>query len=166
MNEVAPTNTIESNLKYALGIYLNYYSQGNDPDSLIKAEMTSIAHQHSFYGGEGVYILRSLLHIVIHDVLPQQKKADVHLSSSAHNFFSGAMYPNPTSGNATYMCTLNENEKGEITITNAIGSILLYKQINSNQTLLETGLLPSGVYYYLVICKNEIKDKGKVVINR
>jgi hypothetical protein len=79
---------------------------------------------------------------------------------------NGYIYPNPSSANVTYKCTLKEGDHGIITISNTIGEILIHKKINSTATLIETGLLPSGIYFYRVVADGKVLDKGKVVIDR
>jgi hypothetical protein len=166
LNEITPANAIESNLKYALEVYLDYYSQGNEPDSLIKAEMTSIAHQHPFYGGESVYMLRDLLHLVVRDILPANRiMQKPSLISHVSETFKGNIHPNPAFNSATYTCNLQANETGKIVITNAIGELILMDRITGSNTLIETNSLPAGIYYYLVAINDEIKDKGKLIIN-
>jgi hypothetical protein len=79
---------------------------------------------------------------------------------------NGYIYPNPSSANVTYKCTLKEGNHGIITISNTIGEILIHKKINSTATLIETGLLPSGIYFYRVVADGKVLDKGKIIIDR
>ena len=68
-------NTIDQN-KYFIGILIaSGYSPNHDADSDTVALVHAIAVQHPFYGGEGVYMARAMLHVNIHDILPQYRKA-------------------------------------------------------------------------------------------
>jgi len=74
------------------------------------------------------------------------------------------IFPNPFKGAITLtMENLELLNKVELHIYNVLGDQLIRKTISSKSTIIETGSLPTGLYFYNVIEGNKIIQSGKLV---
>jgi uncharacterized repeat protein (TIGR01451 family) len=56
-----------------------------------------------------------------------------------------AIYPNPTSGNLTI--DMGNNSYGSLSVTNAVGQVLLQQAVANPQLTIDVRHLPAGIYY-------------------
>jgi hypothetical protein len=78
------------------------------------------------------------------------------------------LYPNPTDGivNIDYVLPLNTTAK--ITLYDMVGRACLTADFgnNSSQLSFNVGNLPSGIYSYKLLINNNVKQTGKLLINK
>ncbi len=73
------------------------------------------------------------------------------------------IFPNPSKGEFT-LITTDKFKKGEIVITNNLGQIVFTQSISVGENKIKTkGLMPN-TYEYLVLEKNKVLKKGKLLI--
>lgn len=70
------------------------------------------------------------------------------------------VYPNPIEEIVTIES--KEFTAREMKVYNSVGSLLLYKQLNSSKENISTYALPSGIYYYTVSKKDGTTESGKL----
>ena len=76
------------------------------------------------------------------------------------------LYPNPTSGNVTVSYSIPSS--ATLIITDAIGRILLHKQIDSQSTSLTIDLskFQTGLYFYRIANDSDVRYNGKIILTR
>jgi len=76
-------------------------------------------------------------------------------------------YPNPFSGSVNIVINgAMKINQCELSIYNALGAEVIYTNITSQTTTIETGSLPSGIYFYKVIDNNQVIQSGKLISQR
>jgi hypothetical protein len=77
------------------------------------------------------------------------------------------IYPNPFSSSATIRVN-NASEVNcyELGIYNASGKKVMTRTISGQSTTLETGNLPSGIYFYKITGENKTFKSGKLVVQK
>ena len=73
------------------------------------------------------------------------------------------IYPNPVNDNLTIHIS-DEANKGHLTILNLNGQQLIERQITEQQTVIDVGTLPSGVYF-VKVTDDRMVEMGKFVKN-
>jgi ligand-binding sensor domain-containing protein len=86
------------------------------------------------------------------------------------NILQLTVYPNPTSGNATFSYTLPENAQVQISIYDTRGQLIRQvlnapRQLGQQTAEFDAAELQSGVYIYIVIAGN-IRETGKIIVVR
>jgi hypothetical protein len=76
------------------------------------------------------------------------------------------IYPNPTRGNLTFNYGLNENESGEVLISDLAGNALLsYKlEVFTNKLVIDDTRLERGTYFYSYRKNGSTVKSGKLII--
>ena len=69
-----------------------------------------------------------------------------------------AIYPNPAAG----LFTIDLNTESEITITNALGQIILNQKLDTGKQNINLGSETNGIYFVRVINKN-IVSTNKII---
>ena len=75
-----------------------------------------------------------------------------------------AIFPNPTEAVATIVVDFEISEPIQMNIFNINGQLLLSKVINSQETRLELGAWPKGIYPVEWIFDGQLQEVGKIVI--
>ncbi|MBW8060754.1 MAG: T9SS type A sorting domain-containing protein, partial [Solirubrobacterales bacterium] len=75
------------------------------------------------------------------------------------------VYPNPFTGNATFMLPKNEQGNFILRLYNVFGEeVKQIGNIKSEKIILQRGNLSSGVYFYQVATNNKLAGSGKLII--
>lgn len=84
---------------------------------------------------------------------------------SVYSAESVTFYPNPftTALNVTLNGEGWQDSKHELKLYNAIGAVVMNTILIKHITTLETGNLPSGVYFYNIVSNNKIVQSGRLV---
>ncbi len=175
LSEIVNPNTLESNVKFVLETYLNYYLPADStdstttitPDSTVIEQLDEIALQHPFYGGKGVYLAQSLIHKDYEPALPHQRlKQEVsQIKQKELNEYNGKMYPNPGENLINYSYINDDGKVMYIMLQNSVGGTIMQQQLTGGHVSINTSSLPNGIYYYIVKSNGSIQDKGKIIIN-
>src|SRR6185436_16629392 len=170
LNGMETENDQEYNKKFALLAYLNYYSQGLEPDSETVADLTEIAYLHPFYGGEGVYISRALLSLDIEDYLSESRLANsntaYHENIKEKVMHKGKLYPVPANDEATFEYPMDseENIGLEIRIHDAIGKLVNTHNIIHGKVTFSTQSYSPGIYTVKLFSGNQEIEAYKMSI--
>ena len=74
-----------------------------------------------------------------------------------------SFFPNPTTSSLSILMNdVSESNTSEVKIYNTLGTLVITKTITEKLTTIETNL-PSGIYYYNVINKNNTVQSGKLI---
>jgi len=77
---------------------------------------------------------------------------------------SVTIYPNPFSNSATIIFdNIEYINTIELSLYNVLGKEVLNSTITSKSTVIDTSMLPSGVYFYKVIGDNQLIKSGKLI---
>ncbi len=77
------------------------------------------------------------------------------------------IYPNPSSSSATIRINnASEVDCYELGIYNASGKQVMTRTISGESTTLETGNLPSGIYFYKITGVNKTVKSGKLIVQK
>jgi hypothetical protein len=160
------TNLIEYNFKVVNEIYLDYLQSGADTlTSSQEATLMNIAYMPSLTHGEGVFMARGMLGIMV----------DVQVSSSArisNNEFSYPswtkvrIWPNPATNEITVTFDKPLNEDERFTLYNQTGTVVFSHNLPKNkfQYVLNVENLNSGIYYGKLMSNgNYVFDKIVIV---
>jgi len=137
-----------------------------DSDSDTISVVNYIAHQHPFYGGEGVYMARGMLHENIIDLLPPLRRGKGHPFNNSTVSIQDRYYPNPTSNEVTFVSSRIFNQGERLELFNSFGA--LRKIINlpdkENQVTFNLEDLQQGVYYSRVVSNYGERKIEKLVV--
>lgn len=164
---ITPSGNPDMNHKIVLEIYLRSWAAGQlefTPED--SAALYAVAYQNVTNGGTAVYDARVMLDLDIDDL---HSSSGARLAvDSAQNSPVGYLYPNPTAGIAIYETTLGEAESGYIVITDVFGRPLIQQPLKPgfNQAEVNLAGLPSGIYLYKAVIDDEVRQTGKVVLNK
>ena len=123
-------------------------------------------------GGNTVFRARALLAIIDSDThyndrdLCNRVGIALRTSKSENNLGNVKLYPNPANDKVTLLYQLQENETATFTVTNAVGQVVLQKQLKGEQVTFEfntKGFAPS-MYYYSLSGNNSLHENGKLII--
>lgn len=91
-------------------------------------------------------------------------KAFVSISEDNQNI-SLNIYPNPSNGliNVTIEDAI-ENQEYQIVISNSLGQVVKMITLNNNSAIINENELSAGIYFYSLLNKTEVLNKGKFVI--
>ena len=92
---------------------------------------------------------------------PDQNYVIVNVVSIDENGVKGLMvYPNPTKDNVT----ISANGIERITITNALGQVMLDRVVNSDSEILNMGQYEAGVYMVRIVTANGVATERITVL--
>lgn len=146
---VADTSIMESNMKMVNEIYLDFLQSGADTlTAMQEATLTDIAYLPSLTNGEGVFMARGILGLMV----------DVQVSSSArmaNNEFSYPswtkvrIWPNPATNEITVTFDKPLNEDDNFILYDQRGKIIYSNVLSKNkfQFILNVENLNAGIYF-------------------
>lgn len=160
LNSMVDQNVIEYNNKYTMSVFGSIYSANTLPDETTVTELTNIAYQNPFFGGEGVYFARAMLHMDVEDLIPQLRRRNPF-----HNVIPDArVFPNPAGEYFTFNCNLDVNKSGRLIVEDGLGEIVIDKELHSRSTIISTTKLIPGCYIYKFYSSNVPASNGKIII--
>jgi hypothetical protein len=139
-----------------------------EPSPAQVAVLTPIANTCALEGGHAVYEARALLGdqaTYDDDLLCQPATPIKKQEEEAAQAFDYKMFPNPASGYALIELDRPSKGEGNITVTNALGIVILVQSIQKDDKSLVLFMdeLPAGTYYVTV--QTELGKTTKVLTN-
>lgn len=166
LQEMVQPDVISQN-NYFMGTLLaNGYDPYLDADSDTIALVTNISMQHPFYGGDAVYLARTLLHQDVFDALPPFRRK-YHENSGLTSISSfDKYYPNPANKRVTFYSSILFSEDEHLLLHNSYGSLLKQILLPKKQKSIEfdTSDLVAGIYYTKVKTAVSERKFEKLVI--
>ncbi len=131
--------------------------------------LTEIAQQSSFYGGEGTFMARAMLRLLIEDdfSLSRKKAPNFFVNKKPQSkFIKGILSPNPVNQSVNIRLTEKIDDEKSIFVRNTYGSIVLYLKWEKELPIftINTEKLKSGVYYVSIHANDEIFQTDKMVV--
>jgi len=164
---IIPRGDPDLNHKLVLEIYLRTWARNQlfflPQDSAI---LYAIATQNVTYGGTAVYDARVMLDLDVDDIgFGSAVRLD---GANDLQQAQGEMFPNPTNGTTTYYTELSESESGIIEVTDVFGRVVKTAVLTSgsNQVEIDMAELPSGIYLYRAIINEEVRQTGKLIVEK
>ncbi len=137
LNEIVTENNVEFNMKRVCELYIaNQIQENSEFNEEEIIELSGIACQNAWYGGDAVFMARALLGLEIDDV-----RENLRVSYNPMNEKQSLAYPNPTSGKIN----LSAMENATILVKDASGRILMNKKVNNGQV--DLSALENGCYF-------------------
>jgi hypothetical protein len=170
-DSIQVTEVYELNEQQISGIEPYLFST-NEQDSIVLFENTlyAIATQCPLTGGLAVFKARAILkelnpNIFYDDAFTCIQSGVVYRKKETIEQHC-TLYPNPTSGNVTVSYSIPSS--ATLIITDAIGRILLHKQIDSQSTSLTIDLskFQTGLYFYRIANDSDVRYNGKIILTR
>jgi PKD repeat protein len=164
LSNITPQNLSEQNAKTVQLIYaITYASNIFDFTDEQRENLQSIAQQNPYSGGNAVYTARVMLDMDVNDYF--EESSDRPINTQGKNDLE-TMYPNPTTGNATYRITLSEGCAGLLQICDILGNHLQsYKLVEgNNQFVINCSSFNQGVYLYKLILNDSFVSTKKLTI--
>jgi hypothetical protein len=101
----------------------------------------------------------------INAVMPTACKTTGIVEAAADKTADAAViYPNPFSGITTM--ALNSDlqiNNASLLIYNLLGALVINQPVVKQATTLETGTLPSGIYFYKLINNSKVVQSGRII---
>ena len=163
-NTIADTNLIESNQKAVNDIYLKSLAIGKQPDSMQIVQLTEIAYQKPYIGGNAVYSARAILRLDINDIERTIQNKNLNVLNNPNKEIDCKLYPNPAKDEVIVDFYGELPKDLFIELFDLLGNKVETQNLKENITKISTIKQNSGVYYFRIINNNELIKSGKLVI--
>ncbi|MFN8144876.1 MAG: M43 family zinc metalloprotease [Bacteroidia bacterium] len=169
-NSLATSEIIEENERQVNEIYLSTIARDEDEFSRDQIDILyRIANQCPLAGGNAVWKARALYSSIDEEAEYDDLNTCLANGISLREIggeellASTSIYPNPTSGSATLVYSLENEADGRLEIYNSLGKIVATYHLDwkANQFEFSSLQLRNGVYNYKVISKNTLVGVGK-----
>jgi hypothetical protein len=175
---ITPVNLIEQNHRTVNAIYASLATGAAATPQQV-GDLQAIAWQCPLEGGNAVYRARTLLCLVMDEVIffddscvvlstarmqqPESEQAPAVKSSG-----NCKVYPNPNDGNMTLEYEAQENQSGEFAIFDMTGRQVATYQLLPGNNRMEINLtgLSTGMYFYKMVLDGQVVKSDKLIINR
>jgi hypothetical protein len=124
----------------------------NKSNNLLNTNLTQFAAE---YNGLDFMLLYNLIRL---------KELAVGMKEEVNNYSHISLYPNPSSSEFTL--DYNLPKLGELQIFDLKGLPVLIKKLNANEfsTSINTSEITNGVYYFKIMCENNLCKTGKIIL--
>ncbi len=166
LQEMVQPDVISQNNYFMGSLLANGYDPNLDADSDTIALITNISFQHPFYGGEAVYLARTLLHQDVFDALPQFRRRYRENTGLASISSLDKFYPNPANKTVTFYSSIPFSEDEHLLLYNSYGTLLKQILLPKGQKYIsfDTSDLKAGIYYTKVKRAVSERKSEKLVI--
>ncbi len=164
ISSITPQNLSESNEKIVQMIYADTWAKYIYVFSEEQYdELYNIAMQSPFSGGSAVYSARVMLDLDVYDYTEEEYSGRPSNSSPES---LGLMYPNPTTGDATYVISIAKGSSGVLQLYDMIGNQLQWYKLNEgfNQIQVKGSALNQGVYLYKLLIDGGFISAKKLTV--
>ena len=158
---ITPTNVYEANEKTALRIYLQSVASGTRPSLGMLDTLHNIGSACPYIKGPIVYVARNFYQgytgIMMPDVdCPEvENRTDKQSKPFSSNITGIMLYPNPADDVLMiHLPRVLEERTTHLTISNALGEVVLESQLQTQDNQVLLGNLPSGVYFTRITWDN------------
>lgn len=166
LESIDAQNLIDQNKKFILKLVAIEYNPDNDFDRDTILMISDIAYQHPFYGGEGVFLARAILNLIIEDYLLPQRKAFQHSIIKPHLRNKLKLYPNPATDKVNLYSIEKFVDGDRLCIFNMMGQLIITYELphNENVFLFSVKDLKPGILNCKIISDSSLKQIGQLVI--
>jgi hypothetical protein len=163
-------NIMEFNLWYSLREFVNYYSQGDEPDSTAIDSLYNIATQDVFHGGIGVHVAQALLHLDFEEPgALRLAQSDVPKQTNNKQSSSGILFfPNPATNEVSVVFKGIFIDKDRLQIFDMLNQLNVEYPLPAGISIFKfsTASLKPGIYYCRIINEHNLSEKTKLMIIR
>lgn len=166
---ITPENLTESNQQLFNEIFFATWGENKiELDAYQQSTLEFIAFQNPYSGGDAVYSARVMLGLDIADFMDNSMERRSETEDKHTVYDQGVIVPNPNTGKMIYLYSINSNEKSELQIFNARGTLIRNYSLPSDIPSIEVDLSDqtSGIYVYRVVTNGTVFAGNKIILQR